>query len=73
MTKVKLMDVAEMQTAKEGYQTLKKRLFTNEKFIEMTIDGQKGVANKANIARIVEEAKEVKQTAVAPVKKESKK
>jgi len=57
MTYIKLFGVKDAYIVKEGYQTVKRRVFTGDLFVEVTIDGRKGCLNKTNIEEFVEEPK----------------
>lgn len=59
MTIIKLFSVKTPYLVKEGYGTVKRRIFTSEMFFEVTLSGQKVTINKANVEEFGDEPKTV--------------
>lgn len=57
MTIIKLFSVKEPYLVKEGYGTVKRRIFTSELFFEVTLSGQKVTINKTNVEEFGEQPK----------------
>ena len=72
MTILKLFSVKEPMLVKEGYGTIKRRIYTSDLFFEVTLSGQKVTINKTNVEEFgdqpkkteVNEPKEPKKTKV---------
>ena len=69
MTILKLVGVESPILVKESYQTIKRRVFTNDLFFEVTIDNQKVTLNKTGVKEFREAPK---KTEVAGSKKNKK-
>ncbi|PIW73449.1 hypothetical protein CO005_01385 [Candidatus Roizmanbacteria bacterium CG_4_8_14_3_um_filter_34_9] len=77
MTILKLFSVKEPMLVKEGYGTIKRRIYTSDLFFEVTLSGQKVTINKTNVEEFgdqpkkteVNEPKEPKKTKVNIPKK----
>ena len=77
MTILKLFSVKEPMLVKEGYGTIKRRVYTSDLFFEVTLSGQKVTINKTNVEEFgdqpkkteVNEPKEPKKTKVNIPKK----
>ena len=71
MTIIKLFTVKEPYLVKEGYGTIKRRIFTSELFFEVTLSGQKLIINKTNVEEFGDEPKKtvVNESKVEEVKK----
>ena len=80
MTILKLFSVKEPMLIKEGYGTIKRRIYTSDLFFEVTMSGQKVTINKTNVEEFgdqpkkteVNESKESKKTKVKESKKTTK-
>jgi len=80
MTILKLFSVKEPMLVKEGYGTIKRRVYTSDLFFEVTMSGQKVTINKTNVEEFgdqpkkteVNEQKEPKKTKVKEPKKVTK-
>ena len=80
MTILKLFSVKEPMLVKEGYGTIKRRIYTSDLFFEVTLSGQKVTINKTNVEEFgdqpnkieVNEPKETKKTKVKEPKKVTK-
>lgn len=80
MTILKLFSVKEPMLVKEGYGTIKRRIYTSDLFFEVTMSGQKVTINKTNVEEFgdqpkkteVNESKESKKTKVKESKKTTK-
>ena len=80
MTILKLFSVKEPMLVKEGYGTIKRRVYTSDLFFEVTLSGQKVTINKTNVEEFgdqpkkieVNEQKEPKKTKVKEPKKVTK-
>jgi len=80
MTILKLFSVKEPMLIKEGYGTIKRRIYTSDLFFEVTMSGQKVTINKTNVEEFgdqpkkteVNEQKEPKKTKVKEPKKVTK-
>ena len=80
MTILKLFSVKEPMLVKEGYGTIKRRIYTSDLFFEVTMSGQKMTINKTNVEEFgdqpkkteVNEQKEPKKTKVKEPKKVTK-
>jgi len=80
MTILKLFSVKEPMLVKEGYGTIKRRIYTSDLFFEVTMSGQKVTINKTNVEEFgdqpkkteVNEQKEPKKTKVKEPKKVTK-
>lgn len=57
MTIIKLFTVKTPYLVREGYGTIKRRIFTSELFFEVTLSGQKVTINKTNVEEFGEEPK----------------
>ena len=71
MTIIKLFTVKTPYLVKEGYGTVKRRIFTSELFFEVTLSGQKVTINKTNVEEFGDEPKKtvVNESKVEEVKK----
>ena len=54
MTSIKTLTSVTPLIVKEGYQTIKKRLFTGDLFFEVTAGGSKIILNKMSVEKIIE-------------------
>ena len=80
MTILKLFSVKEPMLVKEGYGTIKRRVYTSDLFFEVTLSGQKVTINKTNVEEFgdqpkkteVNEPKEPKKTKEKEPKKVTK-
>lgn len=80
MTILKLFSVKEPMLVKEGYGTIKRRIYTSDLFFEVTMSDQKVTINKTNVEEFgdqpkkteVNEQKEPKKTKVKEPKKVTK-
>ena len=60
MTIIKLFTAKEPYLVKEGYATVKKRIYTSDLFFEVTFGGQKVTLNKTNVEEFGEQPKMTK-------------
>lgn len=57
MTILKLFSVKEPMLVKEGYGTIKRRIYTSDLFFEVTMSGQKVTINKTNVEEFGDQPK----------------
>jgi len=57
MTILKLFSVKEPMLVKEGYGTIKRRIYTSDLFFEVTLSGQKVTINKTNVEEFGDQPK----------------
>ena len=62
MTIIKLFGVKTPYLVKEGYATIKKRIFTSELFFEVTLTGQKVTINKTAVEEFGDQPKKIEVT-----------